>query len=970
MTKKEEAKAKIAMLVNKFAIEYKELMHTDYQETEVRVQYLNPFFEALGWDMLSREVKQEDSVRIANKKKKPDYGFYTQKENKDWKRQFFVEAKKPSVNLDADPEPAKQLRRYAWSGKLPVSILTDFEEFIVFDCTKRVLQNDTSKTCRNKYMRYEEYIDNFDYIWDNFSKEAVMNGSLDKYAEALTTEKGHEDVDEAFLNSLNQWREQLAKEIYKQNKDLDESKLAYAMQKIIDRLVFLRIAEDREAEEYQTLLKATEATSIYDELKRIFAIADQKYNTGLFDIEKDPITRNITISNEAIKKIIKNMYYPECPYEFSMIPIEVMGHSYERYLGSEIKFKGRGIAIDTKPEVRKAGGVYYTPQYIVDYIVEQTIGKLLEGKTPEEVANIKVCDPSCGSGSFLIGAYDFLLNWHYDYYKKHQKDGKDKYKYITEKDALSISVKKQILINNIFGVDVDRNAVEITKLSLMIKALEGETSNTINRQLSLLHDKALPTLDDNIKSGNSLFDYDDVSQKLPYNEDEIDELKPFKWERMFKDVFTKCGGFAAVIGNPPYVSAPNQEDNPVLNRQRRILKDAKRYKTLYQKWDLYIPFLELSMQLLNEGGITAMIVPHPLANQMYGQNLRKMMLEENNLIQLVDLKGTKVFADATVDNCIPITMKGKSPKQEVEIKHINEEKEIFHAFTKKYDDLVIDKKKYVWNLENTDIVSNFSKHSDFNVLGDFCYISKGMVINADEKTARGEFKKADLISETKDEIHCREYVESKDMKPYEIKRIRYLEYNTERSPNKLSRPTFRELYNCDKLLFNRLGQMQVYLDNEYHFLHSDTMYSCVLWKSLKGVENRSINNSINNYSHLTRPEMEELSEDMDLHYLLGIMNSKYATVLLNYFRGASLNLYPEHIRNIPIPAITEENKELSDELINHVKKVIEYKKKDLSKELDEERDKILRRLDHSLSKIDSIVYQLYGLSEEEISKIK
>jgi hypothetical protein len=388
-------------------------------------------------------------------------------------------------------------------------------------------------------------------------------------------------------------------------------------------------------------------------------------------------------------------------------------------------------------------------------------------------------------------------------------------------------------------------------------------------------------------------------------------------------------------------------NNPEL---RQAIIDSKQYTSLYQKWDLYVPFIEFGLKMLVADGIFSMIVPYPLTNQTYGKKLRKLIINQYNLIEIVDLNGTKIFDNATVSNCIPFISKNKSKEHLCCISNINQQKQIIRSFYQPFIDLIQDKDTEVWNLSIEKKGTN--RHAGMNVLGDFCYISKGMVLNADEKIAKGKFSKNDLISEICDDIHCRKYIEAKDIEKYRVKKIRYLEYNTERSPNKLSRPTFRELYEQPKLMFNRLGNLQVYLDSETKFLHSDSMFSAVLWKDLKGVENKSISASGKRYSKLSREEMELFSEAMDLRYLLGILNSKYASVLLANLRGGDYHIYPEHLRNLPIPIVSPEQQQL---VIDIVDKIL-IKKKEGPQENTSDLEQ----------QIDDIVFQLYGIDDQSI----
>ena len=351
--------------------------------------------------------------------------------------------------------------------------------------------------------------------------------------------------------------------------------------------------------------------------------------------------------------------------------------------------------------------------------------------------------------------------------------------------------------------------------------------------------------------------------------------------------------------------------------------------------------------MLNKGGSFSMIVPFPLSNQLYGKKFRKWVWDNYRVSEIVDLNGTKIFDNATVSNLILFAQNSIS-NGKVIISNINEEKEIFHVFEQEYCNLIQDESKLVWNFTKDERSKN--RYSSMLTLGDYCYISVGMVLNADEKTAKGEFAKEDLISNIKDSLHPREYVESKDIGRYIIKNERYLEYDTERCPNKLRRPTFRELYNCDKLVINRLGSLQVMIDDTVHYLQSDSSFMAILWRSLCSVENKSIKASIKRYSHHTREEMETYSDNVCLEYLLSILNSKYAIVLLANQRGDDYHIYPEHLRNMPIAPASIEQQEVLRAL---VKEIVQKKKDGLDTSVLE-------------NQIDFFVYHLYGLTYDEV----
>ncbi len=331
------------------------------------------------------------------------------------------------------------------------------------------------------------------------------------------------------------------------------------MQRTIDRIIFLRISEDRGIEDYGRLLALTNGSHTYQRMHDLYKQADEKYNAGLFDFQTDKLTKKLTIDDNVIKPILSGLYYPQSPYEFSVLPADILGQVYEQFLGKVIRLTpGHRAKVEEKPEVKKAGGVYYTPTYIVDYIVKQTVGKLVEGKTPRQISKLRIMDPACGSGSFLLGAYQYLLDHHRQWYEandpaKHAKR-KEPAVYQGQNGGwrLTTSEKKRILLNNIYGVDIDRQAVEVTKLSLLLRVLEGESEETLGQQLRLWQERALPDLGDNIKCGNSLIGPDIFEDQLIDDEEEMRRVNPFDWKVEFPEIVA-VGGFDIVIGNPPYV---------------------------------------------------------------------------------------------------------------------------------------------------------------------------------------------------------------------------------------------------------------------------------------------------------------------------------------------------------------------------------------------------------------------------------
>jgi hypothetical protein len=502
--------------------------------------------------------------KLGGATKAPDYSFRI-----GGTRKFFLEAKKPALNLKEEQSPAYQLRRYAWSGKLSLSILTSFAEFAVYDCRLAPKESDKAGAGRILYLTYQEYVERWDEIASIFSKQAVLQGSFDKFAESRKGKRGTSQVDAAFLDEIESWRESLARNLALRNPKLSVRDLNFAVQKTIDRIIFLRMCEDRGIESYGQLQALLNGENVYKRLHYLYGLADDKYNSGLFHFREekgraevpDQLTLGLKIDDKVLNDIIRRLYYPESPYEFSVLGADILGNVYEQFLGKVIRLtSGHRAVVEEKPEVKKAGGVYYTPSYIVDYIVKNTVGKLCEAKNPKQIARLRILDPACGSGSFLIGAYTCLLNYHRDWYVKDgpQKHTKEIYRGPGDQWYLATPEKKRILLNNIYGVDIDSQAVEVTKLSLLLKVLEGENEETINRQLKIWRERALPDLGHNIKCGNSRIgpDFYQNKQISLLEDEERYRINAFGWNAEFPEIM-KSGGFDAVIGNPPRMYGRN-----------------------------------------------------------------------------------------------------------------------------------------------------------------------------------------------------------------------------------------------------------------------------------------------------------------------------------------------------------------------------------------------------------------------------
>ena len=683
----------IKQLVDRFDHQLDQVRSADYNETQLRIDFVNPLFRQLGWDIDNtqgyaeqyREVVHEDRVLVAGANKAPDYSFRI-----GGVRKFFVETKKPFVNIKDNWEPAYQLRRYGWSAKLAVSILTDFEELAVYDCRITPKQLDKASTARRDFIAYRDYCDRWDFIEGTFSKQAVLRGDFDRYCQTKKG-RGAQEFDDAFLEEIEEWRQKLASNLALRNDDLDEQALNFAVQRIIDRIIFLRICEDRGTEHTGQLQALLNGDEVYARLQKLFRDADARYNSGLFHFKKEPgraedpdeLTPGLEVDDATLKGIVRRLYYPESPYEFTMVSADILGSVYERFLGKVITLTaGHRAKVEEKPEVRKAGGVYYTPAYIVDYIVKQTVGKLLADCTsPKDAAKLKILDPACGSGSFLLGAYQHLLDWHLQWYVKDgtEKWSKGKNGTIRPADrpsmaaliqteeagaianpaaghwALTIKERKRILLDNIHGVDIDYQAVEVTKLSLLLKVLEGETAESLGGLWTLFRERALPDLGRNIQCGNSLigteFTADDAWRQMA--EEEQQRVNPFDYERAFSRILNS-GGFDAVIGNPPYLNIDDVwgKNDPRLRAIKSGFPEVHTDKT-----DILFYFLARATSLSRSH--MAFIVSRAFLEAYKAQKLRQFLTQRISVDHIIDFRNKHIFEGVGITTCIIVAHAAK-----------------------------------------------------------------------------------------------------------------------------------------------------------------------------------------------------------------------------------------------------------------------------------------------------------------------
>lgn len=693
---RDQGREVVKELVKKFSENYAEYTRSasNYNETLLRVDFLNPFLEALGWDVENnkgvpqhlREVVHEDIVLIDDDErsasKKPDYAFRLGME-----RKFFLEAKKPSVAIATSDRSAFQIRRYGWNAQMPVSILSNFDTLALYDCSNRPLSTDSASVARIKMYCYTEYVEKFDEIYDQISREVIYSGDFDAAFHANRSRTGTEPFDEFFLNQIEKWRRSFAEDLILNNKMLNQDEMNFLLQRLINRIIFLRVCEDRDLEKYASLKNVQS----YQSLKKLFVSADRRYNSGLFDFIEDELSLNIAISDTVLIQVFRELYFPESPYAFAVVEADVISEIYEIFLGKEVHVAGDQIKIVEKPEVIESSGVVSSPKYIVDAIVQRTVEPLCRGKTPAQLSTFKIADIACGSGIFLLAVYEYLLNYHLEWYLA---DGAERYREQVYEGSggnwyLTLYEKQRILLNSIYGVDLDLQATEVSQFSLFLKILENETAASVKAHLDTYRIRALPKLSTNIQWGNSLVDPDTYQQfdpEISAAPEKFSKVFPFDWKQAFPQVMD-LGGFDVIVGNPPYIRIQNMVKYSPDEVQYYKSRFSPYTTSKSDNFDKYALFIERSLGLLKPSGSLGYIVPNKFFKTRAGASLRQLITSQRYLSGIVDFGVQQVFAGQTTTYTCILVLRKESPKQVLveyvtdlrKWRHVAERRSVFYS---------------------------------------------------------------------------------------------------------------------------------------------------------------------------------------------------------------------------------------------------------------------------------------------------
>lgn len=621
---KDQARKALEELVDRYGqmADRAHKMDGGYPEEQARVDFIDPMLVAFGWDLRNqanlphstREVLVEPTLtQHDDESGRPDYTL-----RPDGTTRLFIEAKRPAIDLNASQSSARQVRKYGWSAGLGVSILTNFRSLVVYDTRFQPEPTDGPEVARIPGLTFiwDEYVDRFDELWTVLSRDAVGSDDFLIQFGQEREYRGRDSFDQRFLDRVRNWRRRIAEGIAASNTEMSARDIGRRTQQILNSLVFLRVCEDRSLTTYAEL--RTSATR--RDLVGLFADSDRRFNAGLFRA-----LVGLPLPEGLLEEIVDELYYPNSPYAFSVVEPAMLASIYEQFLGERVMVDGGGaVTLVAKPEVLHNGGVAPTPAFLVAELVESFDASSGDHAAEEDPPII--CDPACGSGPFLLAAFRALLA------VVEQQDG--------SKGGIGLARKRQLLLKSIYGVDIDDQAVEVTRLSLLLALLDGETTHTIAAEPP----PVLPDLSGNIQVGNSLVgpEFHGLFPELATDTALLTEISVFDWHAAFPGVFGE-GGFDFIVGNPPWVRI--QVLSEFFPDQLRFFQRPQSGFDSSQahNFDLYMLFVEKSLKLLAPGGTLAFVLPHRFMTSLAGRPLRALLAQGGYVRTIVHFGHEQLF---------------------------------------------------------------------------------------------------------------------------------------------------------------------------------------------------------------------------------------------------------------------------------------------------------------------------------------
>lgn len=707
---RQESKKQLGALIQKYNSTTRKQDHKNISEETIRT-WLNEMLGIFGWNVQdSSQVLQErvlDSYlrqklkSIDSTHTRPDYILKNGLNIKS-----FLDAKSLDVNIFTDKEAAFQIRSYGWSANISCAFISNFEQFSIYETKDAPSTLDDAKKYALYQFNIDDYLDNFDILYEHLSRNLVCANNLEILYKD-TDLHGKTPLDESFACTLQQFRCSIAGDIYANNTSLitTNEMLNYYTQVVLDRIIFIRVCEAKGIEKTD-LLKTfcNDEKGFWSCFKSsCYMEFYNHYDGTLFD--RDESFERLRISDEILTNFVEQLYYPY-PYKFDIIPVKIIANIYEKFLETQLIIKNGIVHSEIKPEYIKTNGAVPTPEYIVDMICKQTI-KLNSVNSIDELLKIKILDPCCGSGVFLVSCYELLADRFIHIIKENSFDSEKYKEWFTKEDNkfyLTIDGRRNLIIHCLYGIDSDDIALEVAKMSLALKVVDGSESCCWEK-IGAYCEKILQDISRNIKLGNTL-----VSDQTNFTPDEIEKIKPLNMQKAFEEVFAKENGFNFIVGNPPYVETKfYKADNPIMHSYL-----SKKYKSFEKKADLAVLFLERALQLLAEKGRVGFIIQKRWFKAEYGRAIRNIISENFYLDTLLDFSANNLFKGKQTYVAILILEKNK--KMNFNYQLLNADKELVKKLFENCNDngsfensnfisLPMPANDSIWSFENYEITA-------------------------------------------------------------------------------------------------------------------------------------------------------------------------------------------------------------------------------------------------------------------------
>ena len=1006
LSRKEQLKELVQHYTN-----FKEQGRLHLSSEETMRTWINDLLAIFGWDVKDTSAVLQEKILSKEEKAKvhainststrPDYTLKIGNQ-----KLTFLDAKALNINLKTDKKSAFQIKSYGWSISAPCAFITNFEEFVIYDCTYRPNKEQSADYGRI-YLTIDKYIEHFDILEQHLLRTHVINGELQK-SYGKNIKKSEKTIDTLFAEELSTFRVLLANNILQNNQLLianDLEKLSYLTQIIINRVLFIRICEARRIEN-EGLLQEFYKTGFWGQFKNSsYNDFYEHYDGPLFD--RVHLFQEIEISDEVFKSLLTLLYYPS-PYRFDVIPTKLLSDIYEIFLAKKLIIEDGIVTEVLKLEYTKSNGAVSTPQYLVEDLLKRTIfAQTLIESGMDEIFNTKILDFACGSGIFLVEIFDYIEQQLITCYRENPNP-KYNHLFFQQEEIITLTIggKRQIINNCIYGIDIDPEAYEVAKMALSLKLIDNLDYFENYQELGIFGNKILNSVGENIKCGNTLIGLD-IIEKYPHileDEEQLFRTNPFDWKSSegFEEVFQTKGGFDFIVGNPPYVEVKNY--NEVYPLMHKYIKEQ--YETTKNgKIDLSIPFIERGISLLNPQGKIGLIVQSRWFKTDYAKKIRHYITSNNLLSQVIDFKSNAIFKGRIT--YIASLILSREPKDEIIFKKIPQDVEELPSTLRELNPYEIDINNFEtipseafnqnpWNFEDSKLLAIKAKLlKKFGIFGEFATVRVGIQVLWDKayhikvKQINGD---GTLIGDTglgKDitiEIDaCRPLILNRQFYPFcEDKTKTYVIFPYEINKGKSNPILFEEFNHTYPLTGAYLSKNKETIQNSVEtFKDDDEWHLFTRANNHQRIEPKVMipmtandtfaNVTLNPLNYCDNANMFFIDiknkSETNLYAIAGLINSILFSVLARSIALAQQNGYfkfnKQFIEPIPFPKeIFETNPTLVSK-IAELSQTIQIKQEQYKNAIPKKKNILKKVLNSLWNELDIAIFNLYSLTQEE-----